>query len=180
MAALIYYSLHVPTMKLLPAQWPSLAALVLTLASAAGQPSPPAGDAFYLLTFRMTTGEVAMVRSQLVPGTLKSQPAPRSPAPLLVALEDTNRRELATARLDDPSVRRYEYEDPDHPGAIQFKVVPVEDTEFMIRIPRPAGATHVAVYREATVAGTPGSEKAKPPERKLLKRFDLSKTPDAK
>jgi hypothetical protein len=167
-------------MKPLRAEWSSIVALVLTLASAAGQPSPRAGDAFYLLTFRMKTGEVAMVRSQLVPGTLKSQPAPQFKAPLLVALEDTNGLELATARLDDPSVRRYEYEDPDHPGAIQFKVVPVEDTEFMIRIPQPAGATRVAVYRETTVAGTPSPEKAKPPERELLKRFDLSKTPETK
>jgi hypothetical protein len=146
-----------------------------------GQQPPPAGDTFLFLTLRMRTGEVSVVRSQIVPGTLKPQPAPRAPEPLAVVLEDSDGTELATARLDDPSLRRFEYEDPDQPGAIKARTVPVDDTEFIVRVPQPARATRVAVYREAAgAAGTGSTERVKPPDRKLLKRLDLPKAQEAK
>ena len=74
--------------------------------------------------------------------------------------------------IDDPSVQRQEYEDPQQPGALRSKRVQVDDIEFVVRAPLTVGARYIRVYRKekGTQAATPG---ASAPAQKLLARIEL-------
>ncbi len=49
--------------------------------------------------------------------------------------------------LDDPSIRRYEFEDLMKPGQITTKEVRLKDVEFTLRVPFKKGMNHVEFYR---------------------------------
>ncbi len=49
--------------------------------------------------------------------------------------------------MDDPSVHRYEYEDPDRPGQLAIREVRTEKSEFVLRVPLMDGVDHIEFYR---------------------------------
>jgi hypothetical protein len=70
-----------------------------------------------------------------------------------------------------------EYEDPDNPGVIKSKIVPVANTEFVVRAPFYKQARSVAVFREGPASA--GSANAPATAQTLVLRASLP-VPEAK
>ena len=120
----------------------SLVALALSLFTCHTATAQSEQDKFFFLTFRLTNGVVTLVKSEVKPGTLKPQRDSTRAVALRFVLEKAEDEGLWSRRIDDPSVQRLEYEDPDHPGEIQSKTVQLDDVEFIVdRMIRQAFAT---------------------------------------
>lgn len=126
---------------------------------------------FLFLTLRYKDGVITVVRSALVSGTLKPQRNSTRPDALHIALEKGEGETAWSVAIDDPSVRRYEYEDPQQPGVIRSKEVKLNDTEFIVRAPVVAGVRHLGVYRHEPPAQ--GAKQPATPVKKLLVRHAL-------
>ena len=150
----------------------SLVALALSLFTCHTATAQSEQDKFFFLTFRLTNGVVTLVKSEVKPGTLKPQRDSTRAVALRFVLEKAEDEGLWSRRIDDPSVQRLEYEDPDHPGEIQSKTVQLDDVEFIVRAPYRKEVRHVAIYREELQPAVAG-EKAAPPKKELLVRIPL-------
>jgi len=127
---------------------------------------------FLFLTLRLKSGVVTLEKALVVSGTLKPQRDSTEADLLLVTLEQGGGGACWSLAIDDPSVQRQEYEDPQQPGALRSKRVQVDDIEFVVRAPLTVGARYIGVYRKekGTQAATPG---ASAPAHKLLARIEL-------
>jgi len=128
---------------------------------------------FLFLTLLYKDGVITVVKSAVVSGSLKPQRDSIKPDALHVTLEKTEGESAWSIAIDDPSVRRYEYEDPEQPGVIRSKEVKVNDIEFIVRAPLVAGVRHLAIYRQEPPA--PGEKPPAVPVKKLLVRHALPK-----
>src|SRR5512141_868274 len=79
-------------------------------------------------------GKVGLVSSEVRPGTLKGRPASLQSNRVMVDVLSANGTLLWSGSVPDPSVHRYEYEDPARPGTLVPVVVTREATEFSVRI----------------------------------------------
>jgi len=72
--------------------------------------------------------------------------------------------------LEDPSIRRYEFEDSMKPGQIKTKEVRLKDVEFTLRVPFKKGMNHVEFYRSGVAKSSSGMRKN---ARKLIGAIDM-------
>ena len=107
---------------------------------------------FLFLRLRLKAGEITLVDSSLVNGTLKPQRDSEELESLVVSLEATTGEERWSLAIADPSLQRLEYEDPDQPGTLRSKSVKVDDVEFVVRAPLTPGVRQVAVFRKEKTA----------------------------
>jgi hypothetical protein len=82
-----------------------------------------------------------------VPGRLKVPIAAEKQGELYLELISTNSVPIWTDVMPDPLVRRYEYEDPDHPGQLKVKEVKMDQAEFTVRVPGRKEAKQLNIYR---------------------------------
>ena len=117
-------------------------------------------------------GEVSLIEGRVVSGTLKPQRDAEEAEALVVSLEAGTGEGRWSIAIADPSRQRYEYEDPDRPGALRSKTVQLDDVEFIVRAPLMPGVRQVAVLRKEQTArqGSPGQVTI---ERRLIARLPL-------
>jgi hypothetical protein len=99
------------------------------------------------LRFKLTNGVVNLVASTAVAGHLKPTVTAEKPGDLYLELISTNNLPVWTDVVPDPLVRRYEYEDPDHPGQLKVKEVKLDQAEFTVRVPGRKEARQLKIYR---------------------------------
>lgn len=99
------------------------------------------------LHLQLTNGAVHLVASTNVPGHLKPAIAAGKPGDLFLELVSTNSLSVWSGVVPDPLVRRYEYEDPEHPGRLKVKEVKLEQAEFTVRVPGRKEARQLNIYR---------------------------------
>lgn len=99
------------------------------------------------LHLRLTNGAVYLVTAAAVPGHLKPAIIAEKPGDLHLELISTNRLPIWSGVVSDPLVRRYEYEDPDHPGQLKVKEVKLDQAEFTVRVPGRKEASQLNIYR---------------------------------
>lgn len=104
---------------------------------------------FLFLTLRLKAGVVTLEKAEIVAGTLKPQQNSTDEQPLLIALEQTKGIAQWSLKMDDPSVQRLEYEDPQQPGVLKTKLLATDDIEFIVRTPLITGVRHLAIHRQA-------------------------------
>ena len=143
--------------------------LLLTAARAEDEPKQ-----FLFLTLRLRGNVVTLEKARVVQGTLKPQKDSTDEDPVIIALEEVEGKERWTIAINDPSIERLEYEDPQQPGVIKSTVVHNDDVEFIARVPLMADIHHVAVFRRQKQAPV-GNAVAKAVSRKLLGRMELPK-----
>ncbi|MGE5313563.1 MAG: hypothetical protein ACM3Q4_02605 [Acidobacteriota bacterium] len=109
------------------------------------------------LRLRMQNDSVRLVESSLRPGMVKQvRKAPESGVIEYECL--THAGEVVfRGRMSDPSLRRYEYEDPAEPGRIAVRHVRVKDAEFTVRVPYREGLRRVDFYRKNSNASSGAS-----------------------
>jgi hypothetical protein len=123
------------------------------------------------LHLKLESNQVSLVSASVSPGTLKRFPE-RHPA-LDLEVATSAGQVLWTNNVADPSIRRLEYEDPDHPGQILNKQVQLTNTEFTVRVPAFPNAQQVNFYLAlppgaTNVVGAKTSATNALPPRKLL------------
>ncbi len=116
--------------------------LLLNLNAEEGQ-----DEQILFLHLKITNGVVRLVESTAVPGHLKPAVTAEKPGDLYLELNSTNRLPVWTDVVPDPLVRRYEYEDPDHPGQLKVKEVKLDQAEFTVRVPGRKEANQLNIYR---------------------------------
>ena len=148
---------------------------LMTSALALGQAAKD--NKILFLHLRMKDGAITLVKSASVSGTLKPQRRAENPGTIQFDVETAAGVSLWSGAMDDPSVRRYEYEDPEKPGAIKTKVVQLAEVEFVVRVPVLKGAHHFSLYRleapPAKAPAEPAVEQQAKPARSLLVRIAL-------
>lgn len=108
------------------------------------------------LHLRMKQGKVVLVDQTVRVGTLKPSRKTQEYATLGYDLLSQRGLVLWSGTMHDPSLRRYEYEDPARSGTLKNKQVVLDDVEFTVRIPDILGGDHVEFYR--SLAPSVGSE----------------------
>lgn len=130
------------------------------------------GEQILFLHLKLTNGVVHLVASTTVAGHLKPGIANEKPGDLHLELVSTNNLPVWSSVVPDPLVRRYEYEDPDHPGQLKVKEVKLDQAEFTVRVPGRTEARQLNIYRldqPATQSGLASSR----PTRTLLGTIKL-------
>jgi hypothetical protein len=85
------------------------------------------------LRLKLESNQVSLISTSVTPGRMKGFSAER-PA-LDVEVATSTGQVLWTNNLPHPSIRRLEYEDPEHPGHLISKEVELTNTEFSVRVP---------------------------------------------
>ena len=119
-----------------------------------GQGNGDGGIVF--LHMALQGGKVRLVGSDVRPGTLKERPSSLQSNRVIVDVLSANGTLLWSGSVPDPSVRRYEYEDPARPGMLVPVVVVREATEFSVRIPSLPDMDRVEFSRLESTSGTAG------------------------
>jgi hypothetical protein len=99
-----------------------------------------------ILHLRMKDNVITLVNAKVRPGFLKPQRTTGVQGEILYDVTDMSGTSLWQGVSDNPSHRRYEYEDPDNPGKILSKVVDQNDSRFTIRIPYNPEITTISFY----------------------------------
>jgi hypothetical protein len=92
-------------------------------------------EGILFLRLTLKNDSIALRQTVVRPGTLKSNRASFEREGLAYDVVSPGGEVLWHGVIDDPLVRRYEYEDPAEPGKIKTTVISQRDAEFTIRIP---------------------------------------------
>ncbi len=116
--------------------------------------SPDRSSGITFLHLRATATGFELVDARTVNGSLRTRRYDAAKPGLHVEVRSADDRVLFRDVYPDPTVRRLEYEDPEHPGKIRAKEIP--NQEFTIRVPDFAEARTVHFYRrlEGRVSGS--------------------------
>ena len=119
---------------------------------------------------RLENGRAVLVDQKRAPGVLKERRGAEPARSLHIELLSGTGATLWKTAIPDPSIRRLEYEDPDHPGKIKVHEAPVTNAEFTVRVPVHAQAQTLALSRRHPEK-KPGAS-----DREELGRVPLAKT----
>ena len=111
-------------------------------------------------------GRVTLVTASVSPGVLKPSGREEIPDGLHFALVATNEQVLWTGVMEDPRVRRFEFEEQPHTGKMKRKIIQNNEAEFSLRVPLQAGAQRIDFYTLELPA--PATGKAAVSNRKSL------------
>ncbi len=142
--------------------------LLLSLAAAMRAAAQDAVPRMLFLHLKMETNQVSLLGASVAPG--KARPAAGEASQLQVEIADAAGQLLWTNSVSDPTVRRLEYEDPEHPGSILHKDVQMTNVEFVVRAPALANARQVSFFssRSAAATNSPPLKQAIPAQRTPL------------
>ena len=124
--------------------------LMIALAGwlALGISANAADEGILFLHLRLDGERVTLVKQTRTRGTLKR---PRGASTrgrgLELNLQTARGASLWSQVMPDPTVRRIEYEDPDRPGEMASREVPLTHVEFTVRVPAHRAAHSVILAR---------------------------------
>lgn len=114
----------------------------------AGAADAPTVSQIVFLQLQFDQSGVTLASSRTVEGKLKQLRAPENRE---ISYDVTNNSGVIfTGALDDPLVKRLEYEDPDNPGQLKMKVVEVTEATVYLRIPYAENLREVTFYRSVS------------------------------
>ena len=122
-----------------------ICSIVLASAEVGAGSGPDGGTGITFLHLRATADGFELIEAKTVNGSLRTRRYDSSKPGLHVEVRSADDRVLFRDVYPDPTVRRLEYEDPEHPGKIRAKEV--TNQEFTIRVPYFAEARVVHFYR---------------------------------
>lgn len=111
----------------------------------------PAQDGIVFLHLRLKNNTITLIESKIHPGTLKEDRTTESNDGILIEVVSNIGSIIFTNSVNDPSIRHYEFEDPNFPGRVISKEIMQNDVEFFVRIPYKKNAHQVRFYRTFTL-----------------------------
>jgi hypothetical protein len=137
--------------------WLSLLGLLAGLLAAAMTVPAQAEDTseakIVFVRLHMTENGVSLVGTTTVPGVLKERRAQYSCGDVQYEVASKDGSILSSGSMDNPLVKRLEYEDPDHPGQLKRKTVQLTEADFVIRLRYNHQADHLSLYKAEKPSG---------------------------
>ncbi len=118
----------------------------------------PAQDGIVFLHLRLKNNAITLLESKTHPGTLKEDRIANSNSGISIEVVSNIGSIIFTNTVHDPSIRHYEFEDPNFPGRMISKEIVQNDVEFFVRIPYKKNAHNARFYRTFIL---PSSSKTK-------------------
>ncbi len=87
------------------------------------------------LQIKIKDNSLILIKKDIRPGVLKQIPHSPDSDFLFYQVFSSSGALLWKGGIKDPSVVRYEYEDPDQPGKLKVKEIRLDEAEFTLRIP---------------------------------------------
>ena len=105
------------------------------------------GEKILFLKFRMKNNNISLVQAKVRPGHLKLTPGgPGMETIRYVVLSGSGDTQWV-GTMQDPGIRRLEFEDTVHPGHMMKKFVNQSDTKFTLRVPLLPDAKEILFFR---------------------------------
>jgi len=140
------------------------------LLALAGEPAVAQGNSqVVFLHLKLKQGKLILLDRNVRGGSVKQSRAVQQYATWNYDVRSRSGEVLWSGTMRDPSLRRYEYEDPNEPGKLKGRHVDLDNAEFTVRIPDIVGADRVEFYR--SIASSAGAER---PVRQLIGTIPLS------
>ena len=131
-------------------------------------------EGIWFLHLRLTNNQVVLVNQKKTPGSLKTPRGAATARPLRIDLQSGDGSVLWTQTIDDPAIRRIEYEDPQEPGKMRAREVTLTNVEFTVRVPYRQQARRAVVSRRSAAAAMPAAGKSAPTSAYVeVGRFEL-------
>ena len=112
------------------------------------------------LRLRIQNDSITLVRSNIRIGLLKRTEDFAKNSGIEYQCQSVTGLVLLSSVMNDPSVQRYEFEDPEQPGMLRMKHVRLNDVEFTLRIPFREDIRRVEFFRVETQGTSPLMRKA--------------------
>lgn len=141
----------------------TLAFSLLSVAKLKGENSPDSpAEQIAFLHLKVNANGITLLDQILAEGALKRPKSVTGSFGLGVRVLDERGASLFEEVVENPLVKRYEYEDPDNPGQIKSKLVFLDEAEFWVRIPLTSGSNRIEFRQEDR---RPGEELLRPDPR---------------
>jgi hypothetical protein len=99
------------------------------------------------LRLRFHNNSITLVQSNVRPGVLKQSADFLKSGGIEYQCQTAAGQLLLSSLMNDPSIQRYEFEDPEHPRTLRMKEVKLTDVEFTLRIPFKEDIRRVEFFR---------------------------------
>lgn len=99
------------------------------------------------LHLQIDSARVTLLDTRTVAGSLKIPRGDRVYRAVYFEAADKSGKVVYQGSIDDPLVKRLEYEDPDNPGKLKSKTVILDNAELTVRIPGNMNIESVSFYR---------------------------------
>jgi len=111
-------------------------ALIITLFLILSVISNVAGteNKIVFLQFNIDSNSISLTKSTLADGELKKPRIKSSGKEIYFEVVSKDSQLLSSGNIENPLVRKFEYENPDKPGEILQKIVNLESVEFIVRV----------------------------------------------
>ncbi len=118
------------------------------------------------LQLHIDKDSISLIKSVVVPGVIKQPRAGSSYRDIYYEVESKTGSVIASGTVDNPLIRRVEYEDPDNPGALKTKVMEMSEADFVLRLNYSDDIEAVSFFKVTSNRNDPGEK----PSQELLGR----------
>jgi hypothetical protein len=111
-------------------------ALIITLLLISSVIAKAAGteNKVVFLQFHIDSNSISLTKSTMADGELKKTRIRTESKEIYFEIVSKDSQLLSSGNIENPLVRKFEYENPDKPGEILQKIVNLESAEFTVRI----------------------------------------------
>ncbi len=103
------------------------------------------------LTFKYDGDKMTLVNSRVVDGTFKAKTKEFKTGDLRYEIAGGDKTAVSQNFIDNPLVKKLEYEDPDNPGQLVSKIVTLPEAEFTIRIDYSQKPGYIRFYKTTAI-----------------------------
>jgi hypothetical protein len=104
------------------------------------------------LHLKMKDNTITLEKSTIRSGIVKQKKGVEKKGEIYYELLSSSNSLLWNGEMEDPIVKRFEYEDPDNPGQLKLKVVHLNEAYFTLRVPFKKEINHITFYkRESSI-----------------------------
>jgi len=126
------------------------------------------GARVVFLHLKLSHGTLTLLSQAVRSGSVKPSRGAQQYAAWTYDLLSSSGEVLWSGAMHDPSLKRYEYEDPARPGTLKSKQVLLDEVEFSVKVPDITGGSRLQFYR--SIAPSAGAEG---PVRRLIGSIPL-------
>ncbi len=111
-------------------------ALIITLLLISSVIAKAAGteNKVVFLQFHIDSNSISLTKSTMADGELKKTRIRTESKEIYFEIVSKDSQLLSSGNIENPLVRKFEYENPDKPGEILNKIINLESAEFTVRV----------------------------------------------
>lgn len=143
--------------------------LLLMFCSGPLQAGKSINSEIIFLQLHIDKDSISLIKSVVVPGAIKQPRVGSISKDIYYEVESKTGSVITSGTVDNPLIRRVEYEDPDNPGTLKTKVIELSEADFVLRLNYSDDIEAVSFYKLTSNRNDPGEK----PSRELLSRVPV-------